>query len=115
MKMTAMWSCRLMARPSQSLLRKWGISMWVEHLVGEYLVRVKVFGVGSDYGIKGGRVSKLFIVAQRDGELRVLASYDRGWDVWPVDLDVAALVDLVVNAYTVPPQFDVVISAPPKK
>jgi hypothetical protein len=89
--------------------------MWVEHLVGEYLVHVKVFGVGSAHGIKGGRVSKLFVVAKREGALRVLACYDRGWEVWPVDLDVAALVDLVVEAYLVPAHVDVDLSAPPIK
>lgn len=43
---------------------------------------VKSFETGSQFGIDGGRISKLMI--KRDGE--VVCSYDRGWDVNPKDL-----------------------------
>ena len=40
---------------------------------------IKVFEEGSDFGINGGRISKLNI---RTGN-KELANYDRGWDVKP--------------------------------
>ena len=43
---------------------------------------VKSFKTGSQFGIEGGRISKLLI--KRDGE--VVCNYDRGWDVNPKDL-----------------------------
>lgn len=36
---------------------------------------------GSDYGINGGRISKLAIIDESDGSL--LLHYDRGWDIKP--------------------------------
>lgn len=54
-----------------------------------------MFETGSELGIDGGRVSKLEI---KDGP-RVVASYDRGWDVEPdgaVDrLVLKAVLDLL--------------------
>ena len=40
---------------------------------------VKSFGKGSEWGINGGRISKLTI--KIDG--RITANYDRGWDIQP--------------------------------
>ena len=42
---------------------------------------VKAFEEGSEWGINGGKISKLSI--KIDGEL--VANYDRGWDVKPAD------------------------------
>ena len=39
----------------------------------------KVYDEGSEYGIDGGRVSKLMI-KQND---KIVCNYDRGWDVEP--------------------------------
>ena len=46
-----------------------------------YDYSAKVYGAGSEFGIGGGRVSKLEIVDAESG--KVAASYDRGWDVRP--------------------------------
>lgn len=40
---------------------------------------VKSFDEGSEWGINGGRISKLMI--KIDG--RITANYDRGWDIDP--------------------------------
>ena len=40
---------------------------------------IKVYDVGSVYGINGGRISKLMLKC--DG--KIVCSYDRGWDVLP--------------------------------
>ena len=47
---------------------------------------VKAFEEGSEWGINGGKISKLSI--KIDGEW--VANYDRGWDVKPADDDEAA-------------------------
>lgn len=41
--------------------------------------QVKAFDKGSEYGINGGKISKLWI--RLDG--KIIASYDRGWDIKP--------------------------------
>lgn len=44
-----------------------------------YKYQAKVYEEGSEYGIEGGRVSKVMI--KHDGE--IVVNYDRGWDVEP--------------------------------
>ena len=49
-----------------------------------YRFQVKHFKNGSQFGIDGGRVSKLWIAWTDDqGVCHVAANYDRGWDVKP--------------------------------
>ena len=45
--------------------------------------QVKVYDLPSEYGIEGGRISKLQLRegCRFDGE--IVANYDRGWDVKP--------------------------------
>lgn len=53
---------------------------------------VKSFEEGSQFGIDKGRISKLML--KRDG--RVIANYDRGWDIMPIDSEAeAALAELM--------------------
>ena len=42
---------------------------------------VKAFDKGSEWGIKGGRISKLTIKVNG----RTTCNYDRGWDIEPED------------------------------
>lgn len=58
---------------------------------------VKTFEEGSEWGINGGKISKLSI--KIDGEW--VANYDRGWDVKPVDDDEAAQLAycILLNEY----------------
>ena len=49
---------------------------------------VKAYEVGSDYGINGGRISKLTI--KIDGE--TVVNYDRGLDIEPDENNEAALI-----------------------
>lgn len=44
-----------------------------------YHYDMKVYETGSEYGINGGRISKLTLTL---GD-RTVANYDRGWDVEP--------------------------------
>lgn len=58
---------------------------------------VKTFEEGSEWGINGGKISKLLI--KIDGEW--VANYDRGWDVKPADDDEAAQLAycILLNEY----------------
>ena len=66
--------------------------MWKEGVIGvpvgdgKYTgiwYQAKVYDMPSEYGIEGGRISKLQLRSgsRRDGE--IVASYDRGWNIKP--------------------------------
>lgn len=42
---------------------------------------IKQYETGSEYGINEGRISKLMMTR----EDKVIANYDRGWDLEPID------------------------------
>lgn len=66
--------------------------MWKSgRISGGYRYEAKVYDTGSQFGINGGRISKLDV---RKDDV-VVAAYDRGWDVEPktkVDKDVLAII-----------------------
>ena len=53
----------------------------------------KQYETGSQFGIEGGRISKLML--KRDD--KIVANYDRGWDVEPVDEDTKAAVEILLD------------------
>lgn len=55
---------------------------------------IKVFEEGSEFGIEGGKISKLML--KRDG--KVVCNYDRGWDIKPVDLDTQLAYEILVHS-----------------
>ena len=61
-----------MWREGTIIINKKGYRYWVKH-----------FDEGSQFGIDGGRISKLMI--KRSG--KIVCNYDRGWDIKPVDED----------------------------
>ena len=65
--------------------------MWKDGIIDGYRYQVKVFDEGSDFGINGGRISKLWM--QKDG--KEAANYDRGWDVRPTGKAKAAYEKLL--------------------
>lgn len=52
---------------------------WVEFSIDGFECTAKVFAEGSDFGIDGGRVSKLGISKNN----KTICNYDRGWDIEP--------------------------------
>ncbi len=56
---------------------------------------IKVFEEGSDFGINGGRISKLNI---RTGN-KELANYDRGWDVKPTTAIGKGALKIILKEY----------------
>ena len=53
----------------------------------------KQYDEGSEFGIDGGRISKLML--KRNGE--IVCNYDRGWDVQPVDEDTQLAYEILVH------------------
>ncbi|GHU82585.1 hypothetical protein FACS1894196_1130 [Clostridia bacterium] len=66
---------------------KVGYDYWVKHYEEG----------SSEFGIDGGRISKLTI--RRHGERKDLASYDRGWDMEPATDEIKAICDLVLQKF----------------
>jgi hypothetical protein len=56
---------------------------WVFGSCGRYKFEAKVYGTGSQYGINGGRVSKISVWHTQNGKKTEILSYDRGWDKKP--------------------------------
>ena len=56
---------------------------------------VKQYDEGSEYGIDGGRVSKLTI--KRDGI--EVCNYDRGWDIEPEDENTQLALAILLHEY----------------
>ena len=54
---------------------------------------IKVYPVGRQFGIEGGKISKLML--KRDG--KVVCNYDRGWDIKPVDADTQMAYEILVH------------------
>jgi len=55
---------------------------------------IKVYSEGSRFGIDGGKISKLTL--KRDG--KVVANYDRGWDIKPVDQSTEFAVEILLHS-----------------
>ena len=58
---------------------------------------VKHYETGSEFGIDGGRISKL-MVKDMDTQ-RIVINYDRGWDVKPVTECEKAALDVLKARY----------------
>ena len=73
--------------------------MWKEGVIlinhRGYHYWVKQYVEGSQYGIDGGRISKLTI--KRGGE--IVCNYDRGWDIEPVDEDTQMALAILLYDY----------------
>ena len=64
-----------------------GKAMWIKGTIDGYTFYIKQYDEGSEYGIAGGRISKLEI--WKDGQLFV--QYDRGWSKKPGGAQVKAV------------------------
>jgi hypothetical protein len=56
---------------------------------------IKSFTQGSIYGIDQGRISKLML--KRDDV--IIASYDRGWDIEPIDSNAKVALEVFIKEY----------------
>jgi hypothetical protein len=66
---------------------------WHKGEINGYVWEGKIYQEPSRFGIDGGRVSKLRVV--KDG--KVVAQYDRGWDIPPGDEETSRVVNEVLH------------------
>ena len=77
--------------------------MWSEGIIasppmgGKYKYWVKHYEEGSEFGIDGGKVSKLTI--RKVGENRDIYNFDRGLDVDCADDEVRAVLAIILEKY----------------
>ena len=63
----------------------------------KFRCEIKHFQIGSEYGIDGGRISKLWVQDMATG--KTVINYDRGWDIKPqTECEIAAL-EALMNQY----------------
>lgn len=71
--------------------------MWKEGVIEVYGDKfrywIKVYKRKSQYGIDGGRISKLML--KRNG--KTVCNYDRGWDIRPADEFTQIAFDILVH------------------
>ena len=69
--------------------------MWKFGRINGYDYEAKVYDLGSEYGINGGRISKLFV--KKDG--RIVMNYDRGWDIRPTTREAREVLEQILRLY----------------
>ena len=75
---------------------------WIKGSLGKFKICAKVFAVGSDYGIKNGRISKIQICdtsQEHWGFEQTYLNYDRGWDMYPKDDDTIEFINKLLAAF----------------
>lgn len=71
--------------------------MWTEGITKGFKWCIKHFDSGSIYGINGGKISKLWIQRESNGE--VIANYDRGWDIKPKTADGTEIFNMLLDKF----------------
>ena len=67
--------------------------MWKSGIINGYWWQAKVYGIGSEYGIDGGRISKLQIcTGAKWDHTKAIYGYDRGLDYDGCPEDVLRMV-----------------------
>ena len=61
-----------------------------------YRIEMVRFDEPSQYGIGEGRISKLYVA---DADRKILANYDRGWDVRPATTAAKAIVNAITAKF----------------
>lgn len=66
----------------------------------EYTYEAKVYDEGSEYGIDGGRISKLYVIpADAGGWSEPIIEYDRWWGVMPADDTAKKVLEEILAMY----------------
>lgn len=68
--------------------------MWGIGELDGYEFFVKHFKNGSEYGINGGKISKLEI-----RKVAMVANYDRGWDMEPQDAETRKVYEKILEKF----------------
>lgn len=71
---------------------------WMSGIIESgYEWEAKVYKEPSEFGINGGRVSKLYIWPAGQSWAPALVSYDRGWDKEPEIPEIKAIFETLLN------------------
>ena len=62
-----------------------------------FIYDMKQFDEGSEYGIEGGRISKLFMKSEKSGS--EVCCYDRGWDRKPRTKNAKLALELILHMH----------------
>ena len=62
----------------------------------KYTAYIKHYENGSEFGIGGGRISKLQL---KDKDGRTVVNYDRGWDIRPETIQQEAAVETILRGW----------------
>ncbi len=69
--------------------------MWTKGTSNGMKYEVKHYDIGSEFGIDGGRISKLFIMKGYE----TLCAYERGWDIHPKTAAAKKLYEALLKKY----------------
>lgn len=69
--------------------------MWQSFFYKGYYVEIKHYEESSEFGINGGRISKLYISSNK----KAVCNYDRGWDIRPETDDAQAVYEEILKKY----------------
>lgn len=78
---------------------------WFEGKVGPYRWQAKVYDEGSEFGINGGRVSKLAIWDEKKRKetsnffTACIVNYDREWDILPKTAKAQQALEAVLKLF----------------
>jgi hypothetical protein len=71
--------------------------VWITGIFSSCIWQIKRFDEGSKYGIRGGKISKLWIKDKATG--LVIADYERGWSIRPTRKLAKELFEILLKTY----------------
>jgi len=69
--------------------------MWTNGKLNGFEFQIKHFEIGSVFGISEGKISKMLIRKNN----KILVNFDRGWDVYPRDIEVIEVYEKLLKMY----------------
>jgi len=79
-----------------------GNDNWIKGIKGKFKICAKVFSTKSDFGIQGGRISKIQICntsQEHWGFDACYLNYDRGWDIRPCNPEAIEFMNGLLAAF----------------
>lgn len=90
---------------SEHVIKAMACNNWLTGTIDDHSFGIKVYDVGSHFGINDGRVSKLYVTAM-NGKFQLIA-YDRGWDKKPHTQFQQELLDALLRFAASLPKYEV--------
>lgn len=74
----------------------WFINQKIEVNGETFTYEMKQYEEGSEYGIEGGRISKLYMKSEKTD--KEVCCYDRGWDRKPTTKNAKLALELILHS-----------------